>query len=65
VDKYTWVDIGSSYVMSDVLVNFFLPNWKSGPAFRLGGGRSGNVTPRIVRLVQSQRRASPRRAGAL
>ena len=32
VDKYTWVDIGSSYVMSDVLAAFLygqLENWKT------------------------------------
>ena len=37
VDKYTWVDIGSSYVMSDVLAAFLfaqLENWKAVQARR-------------------------------
>jgi dTDP-4-amino-4,6-dideoxygalactose transaminase len=37
VDKYTWVDIGSSYVMSDVLAAFLfaqLENWKGVQARR-------------------------------
>ena len=43
VDKYTWVDIGSSYVVSDVLAAFFTGSLSNGNGCKVGIRRFGNV----------------------
>ena len=48
IDKYTWVDIGSSYLPSDLLAAFFYtPSWKKENAFKPNEKQFGRDTPCI------------------
>jgi dTDP-4-amino-4,6-dideoxygalactose transaminase len=49
VDKYTWVDVGSSYLPSDILAAFFMHNWRLGKRSSPSGERCGNFTMNIFR----------------
>ncbi len=41
VDKYTWVDVGSSYLPSDLLLHFSMPSWRSWIKSRICGSACG------------------------
>ena len=57
VDKYTWVDLGSSYVLSDLLAAF-LVRAARGSATRSSGAREAG----LGRYARAPRRAGPRRS---
>ena len=46
VDKYTWVDIGSSYLPSDILAAFLYAQLEHAKLSRHGGNKSGCATRR-------------------
>jgi dTDP-4-amino-4,6-dideoxygalactose transaminase len=52
VEKYTWVDLGSSYLPSDMLAAFLLAQFRSAKTCKPGGGRYGEL---IIKACKSGR----------
>ena len=56
VDKYTWVDLGSSYLMSDLLAAFLAGSWSSSTDAGAAAADVGGVRRELARLGGEQRR---------
>ena len=69
VDKYSWVDIGSSYLPSDILPHSCALSWRNMNRSRLPGNGSGTITTRIYttgpEIMVSNFLASRRTANSL
>ena len=66
VDKYTWCDVGSSYLPSDMLAAFLLAQLESAEAIQGRAARDLGVLRRAPRgLGAGRRRHAAARAGAL
>jgi len=59
VDKYTWRDVGSSYLPSDGLAAFVFAQLEVTSASSRGGATSGGITKRDCAAGRSVRRRLP------